>query len=60
MLKTLLQCCIVIDMKIKLTVVVVVELKQDNDRFLMELFIDGIIYLLKSSLANFLIILSAI
>ena len=34
MLKTLLQCCIVIDMQIKLTVVVVVvvvvELKQDN------------------------------
>lgn len=60
MLKTLLQYCIVIDMQIKLTVVVVVEIKQDNDRFLVGVFIDGIIYLLKSSLANFLIILSAI
>ena len=53
MLSTLLQCCIVIAMQIKLTAVVaVVKLKQDNDPFLIEFFIHGIIYDLKSSLAN--------
>ena len=34
------------------TVVVVVELKQDNDAFRIEFFIHGIIHDLKSSLAN--------